>query len=171
MKTITITDKSTETSRVICRRDVLAKALPEVLKGYRKVFVFSDHTVWGLYGKRVVRALGNVDAYTMTAGEAHKTPETLLSLLADMAKAGLHRNDCLVCLGGGVPGDVGGLAAALYMRGIDCIQGALHSGSDNPFGAGGFLGGRKDGDRLLRRQKPCRCIPTAQVCVRRPCFF
>lgn len=122
MKTVTITDKSTETSRVICRRDVLAKALPEVLKGYRKVFVFSDHTVWGLYGKRVVRALGNVEAHTMTAGEAYKTPETLMSLLAAMAKAGLHRNDCLVCLGGGVPGDVGGLAAALYMRGIDCIQ-------------------------------------------------
>src|SRR5699024_10094782 len=33
-----------------------------------------------------------------------------------------HRNACLVCLGGGVVGDIGGLAASLYMRGIACIQ-------------------------------------------------
>ncbi len=34
----------------------------------------------------------------------------------------MHRTDTLVCLGGGVVGDVGGLAAALYMRGISCVQ-------------------------------------------------
>ena len=122
MRTFTITDRRTKVSRVICRRQVLSKALPALLQGYGEVFVFSDETVWSLYGRRVTRALGSVKVHTMPAGEAHKTPETLLSLLAAMAGAELHRNACLVCLGGGVVGDIGGLAAALYMRGIACIQ-------------------------------------------------
>ena len=122
MRTFTITDESTQTSRIVCRREILQQALPEALRGYRQAFVFSDETVWQLYGRRVGRALGERAVYCMPAGEAHKTPETLFALLAAMAQAGLHRNDCLVCLGGGVVGDVGGLAAALYMRGIDCIQ-------------------------------------------------
>ena len=122
MRTFTITDESTQTSRIVCRREILQQALAEALRGYRQAFVFSDETVWQLYGRRVGRALGERAVYCMPAGEAHKTPETLFALLAAMAQAGLHRNDCLVCLGGGVVGDVGGLAAALYMRGIDCIQ-------------------------------------------------
>ncbi len=122
MRTFTITDESSETSRILCRRDILERVLGETLKNYRQAFLFSDETVWRLYGTRALRALGNIGVFTMKAGEEHKTPETLLSLLSAMAEAGLHRNDCLVCLGGGVVGDVGGLAAALYMRGIDCIQ-------------------------------------------------
>lgn len=122
MRTFSVTAKNTQKSRIVCRGEVLSKALPAALRTYRQAFLFSDDLVWGLYGARAMRALGSVPVHTMSAGEAHKTPETLLSLLAAMAQAGLHRGDCLVCLGGGVVGDVGGLAAALYMRGIDCIQ-------------------------------------------------
>ncbi len=121
MKSFSVTEKGVYTSRIVCRRNVLHSALPQALGG-RKAFVFSDERVWGLYGKRVLRALGEGNVHTMPAGEAHKTPETLFSLLAAMAQAGMHRSDVLVCLGGGVVGDVGGLAAALYMRGIACIQ-------------------------------------------------
>ena len=122
MRTFTITTADAETSRIVCRKDILEQALPETLKAYRQVFLFSDETVWKIYGTRIRRAVGKAGVYCMSAGEAHKTPETLFSLLSAMAEAGLHRSDCLVCIGGGVVGDVGGLAAALYMRGIDCIQ-------------------------------------------------
>lgn len=122
MKSFVISDKSVQKSRIVCRKGVLGKALPALLAGYRQAFLFSDERVWELYGARARKALGTIGVHTMPAGEEHKTPETLFSLLAAMAAAGLHRGDCLVCLGGGVVGDVGGLAAALYMRGIDCIQ-------------------------------------------------
>ena len=39
-----------------------------------------------------------------------------------MAGAGMHRSSRLFAVGGGVVGDIGGLAAALYMRGISCVQ-------------------------------------------------
>ena len=39
-----------------------------------------------------------------------------------MTGAGLRRNSCLFAVGGGVVGDLGGLAAALYMRGISLVQ-------------------------------------------------
>ena len=39
-----------------------------------------------------------------------------------MAGAGLRRTAKLFAVGGGVIGDIGGLAASLYMRGIACVQ-------------------------------------------------
>src|SRR5690606_38522768 len=39
-----------------------------------------------------------------------------------MLAYGLDRGDVVVALGGGVVGDLAGLAAALFMRGIDFVQ-------------------------------------------------
>lgn len=116
MKTIRIrTQRDSEESVVVCRSDALKQ-----LKGGS--FVFTDDNVYPLYRALIARYLPNVPVYAMPAGEEHKTPETLFALLAAMARAGLHRGDTLVCVGGGVVGDVGGLAAGLYMRGINCVQ-------------------------------------------------
>lgn len=60
-------------------------------------------------------------AFVIPAGEKSKSPETLLSVLAEMDARGLKRRDKVAALGGGVVGDVTGLAAALYMRGISWI--------------------------------------------------
>ena len=122
MKSYMIRTKTAEQSRIVCREGVLRTALPRLLSEYREVFFFSDRTVWELYGRKIGRAYRESPVHIMPAGEAYKTPETLLKLLGAMAEAQLHRGACLVALGGGVVGDVGGLAAALYMRGIDCIQ-------------------------------------------------
>ncbi|MDW4716400.1 3-dehydroquinate synthase, partial [Escherichia coli] len=43
-------------------------------------------------------------------------------LLDALLAEGLDRKDRIIALGGGVIGDLAGLAAALYMRGIDFIQ-------------------------------------------------
>ena len=39
-----------------------------------------------------------------------------------MAAFGITRSDLIITLGGGVPGDLGGFAAATFLRGIDFIQ-------------------------------------------------
>lgn len=61
------------------------------------------------------------NAFVIPAGEKSKSMETLTAILTEMDARGLKRTDKVAALGGGVVGDVTGLAAALYMRGIDWI--------------------------------------------------
>lgn len=55
-------------------------------------------------------------------GESHKTPEQLIRLCSHIVGAGLGRGDRVVVLGGGAVLDLGGLAAALVLRGLPLIQ-------------------------------------------------
>lgn len=59
------------------------------------------------------------NAYVMPAGESSKTPETLFAVLAAMSDRKIKRGDRIAAVGGGVVGDLTGLAAALYMRGVE----------------------------------------------------
>lgn len=116
MRTFRIkTKQSAEESVIVCRRNAL-----KALNG-RGSFVFTDDNVFALYRKQIARYFPAAPVFVMRAGEEHKTPETLFGLLSAMAEAGLHRGDTLVCIGGGVVGDIGGLAAGLYMRGMNCV--------------------------------------------------
>ncbi len=56
------------------------------------------------------------------AGETGKSLRTYGRVLEFMARCRLDRGSLLWIIGGGVVGDVGGFAAATYLRGIDCIQ-------------------------------------------------
>ncbi|MBM6774078.1 3-dehydroquinate synthase [Olsenella profusa] len=56
------------------------------------------------------------------AGERHKRLSTLGEILEALAARELGRSDVVVALGGGVAGDVAGLAAALYLRGVAVVQ-------------------------------------------------
>ena len=59
-----------------------------------------------------------VEIIQLDAGELCKTWDSLGNLLGKMLESGLDRASILLILGGGSLCDVGGLAAALYMRGI-----------------------------------------------------
>lgn len=61
-------------------------------------------------------------AFVIEAGEHSKTPETLFRIIEAMHAKGLKRGDTVAAIGGGVVGDITGLAAALYMRGIAWIN-------------------------------------------------
>lgn len=56
------------------------------------------------------------------AGERHKRLSTLGDILEGLAARELGRADVVVALGGGVTGDMAGLAAALYLRGVAVVQ-------------------------------------------------
>jgi 3-dehydroquinate synthase len=58
----------------------------------------------------------------MPPGEEQKSLPVLQSVCEQMVEAGLDRRSLLVALGGGVIGDLGGFAAASYMRGIPYVQ-------------------------------------------------
>jgi 5-deoxy-5-amino-3-dehydroquinate synthase len=56
------------------------------------------------------------------AGEAAKSLATVEELCRGFARFGLTRGDAVVTVGGGVVTDVGGLAAALYHRGVAVVH-------------------------------------------------
>jgi 3-dehydroquinate synthase len=58
----------------------------------------------------------------MPAGEVNKILDTVSSLYDGFLEAGLDRNGLVLALGGGVVGDVGGFAAATFMRGVSLVQ-------------------------------------------------
>lgn len=59
---------------------------------------------------------------TIPAGEIHKQIQTSQSIWSQLIKHGADRHSCLLNLGGGVIGDMGGFCASTFMRGIDFVQ-------------------------------------------------
>lgn len=63
-----------------------------------------------------------VPVVEVPAGERHKHLGTCQRLWEDMFRAGVGRRWCVLNLGGGVLGDMGGFVASTFKRGIDFIQ-------------------------------------------------
>jgi 3-dehydroquinate synthase len=83
--------------------------------------VLSDANVARMYRSKLGPA-ADLPTLAVGPGEISKTFAALERVLEFMAESGLDRRSCLVALGGGVVGDLGGLAAALYMRGIALVS-------------------------------------------------
>ena len=90
------------------------------------VAVVTDDNVAPLYLQRAVASLENaglrVCTITLPHGEATKSLEQLAKLYAFLCESRITRKDAVVALGGGVMGDLAGLAAATYLRGVHFIQ-------------------------------------------------
>ncbi|MBQ7323555.1 MAG: 3-dehydroquinate synthase [Clostridia bacterium] len=102
-------------------QEALEARLPALTKGQEN-FVVTDENVYTLYGNFFKRYFAETHAIVLPAGEAHKNFQTLYQILECMSQVGLHRTARLFAVGGGVVGDIAGLAASLYMRGIDYVQ-------------------------------------------------
>ena len=91
-----------------------------------RVLLLTDDTVEALYAAEVTASLSeagfSVVSHVIPHGEASKSAANLILLLEKMASEHLTRSDLLVALGGGVVGDLGGFAAAVYQRGIRFVQ-------------------------------------------------
>lgn len=91
-----------------------------------RTVIITDETVAALHGPAVLASLeaAGVRARLLTVppGESSKSFAELERVIDRLLAFGLDRRDLIVALGGGVVGDLAGLAAALYMRGIDFVQ-------------------------------------------------
>ena len=111
----------TLTGKIFVGTDVIEKRLPLLTAG-QKNFVVTDSNVYAIYPDFFKTYFADTPVFVLSAGEENKNFQSLYQILNDMAAAGLHRTSRLFAVGGGVIGDIGGLAAALYMRGISCVQ-------------------------------------------------
>ncbi len=120
METIVVNTPSTA-GKIHIGTDVIKKRLPALVDG-QKNFVVTDSNVNAIYGERLKSWFKDAEFFVLPAGEENKTFQFLGEILEKMAGAGLHRTSRLFAVGGGVVGDIGGLSAAMYMRGISCVQ-------------------------------------------------
>ena len=92
----------------------------------RHVMIVTDDGVAPLYldaARTSFESAGfAVDTFVFPRGETHKSLQTVEALLLAADRAGITRSDVFAALGGGLVGDLTGLAAALYLRGIDFAQ-------------------------------------------------
>jgi 3-dehydroquinate synthase len=108
---------------------LLAKAgalLAPLLEPESRLFVLTVPPVRRKWGKTLVDSLSKAGfkprLLVMPEGEQHKRLKTVEQLTEQLSRFGADRNAVVVAFGGGVAGDVGGLVASLYMRGVTFVQ-------------------------------------------------
>ena len=147
----TISVQTTPSYPILIERGLLRKAGQTLLPLHPpcRAALLSDDTVFSLYGNVVMDSLKGAGyrpvRISLPAGETGKTWAVLGDLLERLAEEGLTRGDLLVVLGGGSACDVGGLAAALYHRGMDVayLATTLLAGVD------AAIGGKTDGSLVF----------------------
>ena len=92
----------------------------------QRLFVVTVRPVRSRWGKTLTMTLSaagfTAKVIEMRDGERHKKLATVEQLAEKLTRLGADRNAVIVAFGGGVVGDVAGLLASLYMRGVDVVQ-------------------------------------------------
>lgn len=86
--------------------------------------VVSNETVAPLYLDALISSLANANIHSLVLpdGESFKTMVSWSKIIDKLVAMRATRDTTLFTLGGGVIGDMGGFAAASYMRGIKFVQ-------------------------------------------------
>ena len=88
----------------------------------RKSALLTDERVWQAIDSSLREILAGMPRLELRAGEKTKSIAGFERVVDFMAAERLDRTSVLWILGGGVMGDLGGFAAAAYLRGIEFIQ-------------------------------------------------
>lgn len=99
--------------------------LEAFVSGASKTFILADENTAALCLPMLIRQQPILDKaiiIEIQSGEQHKIQSTLFYILENLTIHGADRKACLINLGGGVICDMGGFAAAIYKRGMQCIH-------------------------------------------------
>lgn len=126
MRTIRIRSSS-GSYEVHCARGNLARipALTARLGDFTRTYFLSSPRVWNLWGKKVsagFRLRPSRGVILFDDSETAKRLATVEQIARKLIRAGADRHATLIAVGGGVVGDVGGFAAASYLRGVRLVH-------------------------------------------------
>lgn len=138
MLTMSMTREITQTELLYCSSEspstklvfgagVLSRAAA-YLNAYRDVrlLLVSDSNVAPIYAGSLrdtfEQAGYDAHLFEIPAGEGSKTLETLIGLYERCSSLRVERRDVVIAVGGGVVGDIAGMLAGTYLRGIEFIQ-------------------------------------------------
>lgn len=103
-------------------RAAIQAGLRELQQAGRVSVLVTDEGVAGSLGAFLAGAFGATPKLVLPAGEKTKSLENFGRVQDFLAAQKLNRQGVLWVLGGGVIGDLGGFAAASYLRGIAYVQ-------------------------------------------------
>ena len=103
---------------VIIQRNILNN-VSEYLSLQRKVLILTDDGVPSEYVLKISSQCLNPIIVTVKQGEQSKNIDNYQLVMKTLIEHGFTRTDCLVSIGGGVVGDLGGFISSTYMRGIN----------------------------------------------------
>ncbi|AUM99456.1 3-dehydroquinate synthase [Clostridium botulinum] len=86
-----------------------------------KFFLITDDVVYNLFGKELLEYMNrkvSVKLIKLPSGEKHKNIKVFNDLMENLFDNNVTKSSILISLGGGVVGNITGLAAALAFRGI-----------------------------------------------------
>src|SRR5690349_8469734 len=90
-------------------------------KNYSQIVVLTDENTRRHCYPLVSAATPGAVVIEVKSGEAQKNLETCIHIWQQLTDSLVDRHGCLLVLGGGVLGDMGGFCAATYKRGIDFV--------------------------------------------------
>jgi 3-dehydroquinate synthase len=88
----------------------------------RRAALLTDETIARTHEALLASAFASIPKFVLPAGEKTKSLEQLGRVWDFLAEQRVDRTGVLWVLGGGVIGDLGGFAAATYLRGVDFVQ-------------------------------------------------
>ncbi|MSU46192.1 MAG: 3-dehydroquinate synthase [Lacunisphaera sp.] len=101
---------------------VMQVALAELARRGQSSVLLTDDGVARAQGDFLARNFGAIPKLVASAGEKAKSLEMFGQVQDFLAANKITRQGVLWVVGGGVTGDLGGFAAATYLRGIDYLQ-------------------------------------------------
>lgn len=108
--------------------DAWERVGPEIAKrtGAEQVAIVTVPPVGRRYAAKLERSLRSaglrVHRFTVPDGDASKNLRQIAKLYEGFLAKGMDRSSAVVSLGGGVVGDLGGFAAASFLRGVPFVQ-------------------------------------------------
>ena len=100
--------------------------LRPLLGDRKRLFVVTVPPVRRKWGKKLMTSLSaagfGAKMIEMPDGERHKRLATIEELAENLSRLGADRTAAIVAFGGGVVGDVAGMLASVYLRGVDLVQ-------------------------------------------------
>lgn len=114
-----------KTQKIYIGRNITDILINELIaKKYSNFIVLVDSNVMSIYKNyidEVKNSLGGPKIIIIEPNEISKTLDFLNYVLEKCCKNNLSRKSCLVAIGGGIVGDIGGFISSIYMRGIDFV--------------------------------------------------
>ena len=126
MKILSINTRS-KNYNIYLGYNIISK-LNEIIKkenfSFKKSLIIADKKVPKVFIKKLKSKIyaEKKIIYTFNASEKNKNLTNINSILKIMFKNNFNRNDVVICIGGGISGDVSGFAASVYKRGLKFIN-------------------------------------------------